>query len=114
MESRAWGAYRLPVPGADAFVIGASPRRSDRFAIGVFAEQLGLVGSLGGLPSFKGSLVAPDAPAHTREFVGEGDGGDVEAAATLDGEGPGPQVVGHLCDGASAKRGASSVDEHHA
>ena len=40
MESRAWGAYRLPVPEADTLVIGASPRRSDRFAIGVFAVQL--------------------------------------------------------------------------
>jgi len=40
MESRAWGAYRLPVPEADTFVIGASPRRSDRCAIDVFAMQL--------------------------------------------------------------------------
>ena len=42
MESRAWGAYRLPVPVADAFVIGASPRRSDRCAIDVVAMQLGM------------------------------------------------------------------------
>ncbi len=40
MESRAWGAYQLPVPEEDTFVIGASPRRSDRCAIGVFAVQL--------------------------------------------------------------------------
>jgi len=30
MESRAWGAYQLPVPEWDTLVIGASPRRSDR------------------------------------------------------------------------------------
>ena len=30
MESRAWGAYQLPVSESDMLVIGASPRRSDR------------------------------------------------------------------------------------
>ena len=40
MESRAWGANRLSTAQQAKLVIGTSPRRSDRFAIGVVSVQL--------------------------------------------------------------------------
>ncbi len=62
----------------------------------------------------KGSLVTDDAPADASEFVGEGDGGDVESTTPCDGEGPCAEIVRHVCDGAGTKGGTSSVDQHHA
>jgi hypothetical protein len=53
-------------------------------------------------------------PADAGDFIGEGDGGDVEAASSGDIQRPGSEVIGHVCGGAGAERRASPVDQHHA
>lgn len=49
---------------------------------------------LRGEASFEGTLVAPDAPGDASEPVGECHGGDVVTTASLNPEGPVPEIIG--------------------
>jgi hypothetical protein len=96
MESRA-GYRSVARPLGLIIVIGSSPRRIVRCAIDVVSTQFGggaLLGresvnrsrgsSSGRCAALEGSPIGPDSPHDAGEFVGEGDGGEVEVLAAPD------------------------------
>jgi hypothetical protein len=115
MESRAWGAYRLHGPRGSR-LLSARPHAGPPGLPSMSSQRSSWMGASrggrgrgscsrcdsGGKPWLEGPLIGPDSPSDPREFVGERDGGEVEALAAPEVEGPSPEIVGPVGDHAGS------------
>src|SRR2546426_6862934 len=117
---RTRGANRFERPLKARVVIGYPSRRSEPMChhrvklTAVAGEKSSHVPPSSGRHLPEIDVVLPDGPDDAGELVGEGDGGFVVPAESLEMESPGAQTVGRAPLAGGPEDGARAVDEEHA